>query len=231
MPRAVAIVQARIGSARLPGKCLLAFGHQTMLAHVLERVGAMCGVSERVLATSISRADDPVALIGYRVGWLVHRGSEWDVLGRVRNAVHMTDCDVVVRVTADCPFWDPAIGAEVLRSFVEDAPVADYVSNDTTCSGYPDGLDVEVFSRGALEICAATATDHADREHVTPWIRRHLRCRIVRHPVADHSLRKLSVDTPADYERAQAIARYLQAGAFDLDATLAAVARSEAHDA
>lgn len=201
----VAVVQARMGSSRLPGKSLLALGHRPMLQHVLDRVRLTGGVADFVLATSTAPADDALQQLATGAGWDCYRGSEWDVLARVRDAAAWRGADAVLRVTADCPFWDPEVGTHVVAEFRRLSGVADYVSNDTLISGYPDGLDAEVFTRAALETSAAQATDKAEREHVTTWMRRHLRTHLVRCETGDFSRHKLSIDRPGDYAYARLV--------------------------
>lgn len=218
--RVVAIVQARLGSSRLPGKALLTLGGRPLIAHVLERARAIAGVSEVILATSENYRDQSLVQAAVAQGIRSFCGSEWDVLGRMRAAAEWARADAVMRLTGDCPFLDPAICDEVLSAFHATSP--DYIWNDTHRSGFPDGLDAEVFTREALELAATQAIDRGDREHVTPWMRRELRCGVVVCADGDHSALKLSVDTREDFERAQAIARALPLGDFSLRATLAA---------
>lgn len=218
--RTVAVVQARCGSSRLPGKALLSLNGRPMLDHVLERVKATDGIGYVVLATSTAVKDAALMAIAEKRGIPVWRGPEKDVLTRVADAAEWADADVVVRVTADCPFWAPEIGDEVISAFFDAR--TDYLSNDTSRSGYPDGTDVEVFTRQALQLAVAGATKAEDREHVTPWIRRHLKVGTVLNATGNYTHIKLSCDTPADYELARAMYEHLTPKALHLAATLAA---------
>lgn len=220
--RVVAVVQARTGSSRLPGKSLMSLAGRPMLEHVLERVLAVRDVHEVVLATSVAQRDRPLMEVAFRLGIRTCFGSEWDVLSRVRDAAQFTKADAVMRVTGDCPFFAPDVAQAVLAAFFSTRP--DYVSNDTEMSGYPDGTDTEVFTREALERADSCAVRREDREHVTRWIRLSPCCSrgVVMCASGDHSALKLSVDRHDDFERAQRIHRFLPRGAFMLEDTLAA---------
>jgi spore coat polysaccharide biosynthesis protein SpsF len=166
----VAIIQARMGSSRLPGKVLLTLVDQPVLQWVYERAARIPRVDEAIVATTTSAADDPVA------GWCAHheigvfRGSEDDVLGRYLSCAVAHEADAVVRITADCPLLDPEVSGRVLTAFL-DAPGCEF-ANNTDPWTFPDGLDTEVISTRALEVSARETTDPADREHVTLFVRR-----------------------------------------------------------
>lgn len=222
--RVICIVQARVGSSRLPGKSLLKLAGRPLLAHVLERAAAIGGLDGIVLATSDQARDDVLAAEAAARGVQVVRGSETDVLYRVQTAAALARADVIVRVTGDCPLLAPEVGAEVLELWRRHVwPPDRYAWNDTSRSGWPDGTDVEVFSRGLLEEAAARARRQSDREHVTSYIRE-------AHPEAVHILStahdlgwlKLSVDRMADYERVAAIFGHLAPREWALPDTLRA---------
>jgi spore coat polysaccharide biosynthesis protein SpsF len=207
--RVVIVVQARMGSSRLPGKSLMALGDEPLLSHVLRRadlVGRDLALASVVLATSVSLKDDPLETLVRASFPDVHvsRGSERDVLSRVRDAVRMWQGDTVVRLTGDCPLLDPAVVWEVLDLYKRERSGVSryccYASNDTTRSGYPDGTDVEVFSRDALELAAWSVRDVGEAEHVTTWIRRHCPTAMLASVAGDCSHLKLSVDTAEDLE-------------------------------
>lgn len=165
----VAVIQARMGSTRLPGKMMLPLAGEHVLTHDVRRV-SRSSVDEVVVATTATTADDIVERYAERAGATVFRGSERDVLGRMYGAADETDADVVVRLTGDCPLIDP----ETIDRVV--APVengrCDYSANilDRT---FPRGLDVEAFSMASFERVESEATSDGDREHVTPFYRRH----------------------------------------------------------
>lgn len=200
----VAIVQARMGSTRLPGKVLADLGGRPMLARVLERLGRARSLDAIVVATSTEPGDDPVAELGRELGVPVFRGSEEDVLDRYAGAAGHFDADAVVRITADCPLIDPELVDRVVERFRESG--ADYASN-TLERTYPQGLDVEVFSREALERAAREARETWERAHVTPFIYRHpelFSLTGIRHE-ADASRHRWTVDTPEDLDFVRAM--------------------------
>jgi spore coat polysaccharide biosynthesis protein SpsF len=197
--RVVAVVQARLGSTRLPGKALEQIAGRPMLAHVLTRASAVRGVDEIVLATTVRSEDDALADLARRLGIACTRGSVDDVLDRFHSTLLSHPADVVVRLTGDCALLDPRVVQLVLDAYVRSASTADYVSNVDPPT-YPDGLDAEVFSRRALERAWREARLPSDREHVTTYIRdrRHgFSCANVAHR-EDLSAHRWVVDTEAD---------------------------------
>lgn len=166
--RIVAIVQARIGSTRLPAKVSADIGGETMLGRALARLRQARQIAEIVVATTTAAADDGIEEFCRQKNVAVFRGSEDDVLDRYYQAAKSRRADVVVRVTADCPLLDPQVVDRIIEAFVAEG--CDYASNTLVCT-YPDGLDVEVFSFIALEIAWRDARRQADREHVTPYLR------------------------------------------------------------
>lgn len=168
-PRTACIVQARVGSTRLPGKVLETLGHASVLEHVLRRCQAIEGVDDVVCATVEGADGDPVAALAKDLDIAVFRGSERDVLARYHGAAHAVDAAIVMRVTSDCPLIDPEVCAAVLK--LREEAEADYAANNMPPS-WPHGLDCEAFTIEALDEAAATATAAEDHEHVTPWIRR-----------------------------------------------------------
>ena len=164
----VAIVQARMGSTRLPGKSLAEICGRPMLWHVVARARRSRLVSKVVVATTDQPADDPIALMCRDEEIPCFRGSEDDVLDRFYRAAQAHSADVVVRITADCPLIDPAVIDEIVSRFKRSD--CDYVSN-TFRYTFPDGLDTEVFSFEALERAWREARKPSEREHVTPYLR------------------------------------------------------------
>ncbi len=164
----VAIIQARMGSTRLPGKSLAEIEKHPMLWHVIERVKRARLVDRVVVATSTSRADDAIEAMCCEVGVTCYRGSEHDVLDRYYMAARAEKAAQIVRITADCPLIDPEIIDRVVRRFQRGD--VDYATNAMVRT-YPDGLDTEVFSFSALERAWHEATRSSEREHVTPYLR------------------------------------------------------------
>lgn len=193
------IVQARMASARLPGKVLADLGGRPVLAHVLQRAALIDREATLVLAIPSAASDDPLAEIGRQAGALVVRGSAEDVLDRYHQAAEETSADAIVRITADCPLLDPVVSARVVARFR--AGGVDYVSN-THPPTYPDGYDTEVVSAAALDAAWRDARDPSEREHVTTFIWRRpgrFRCANVADHV-DRSSWRLTLDTPDDLE-------------------------------
>lgn len=199
----VAIVQARMGSSRLPGKVLADIGGTSMLGRVVGRLVAATTIDGVVIATSTHPGDDQVVLEANRLGVDVFRGSETDVLDRYLGAAREARAEVVVRVTSDCPLLDPAVVDLVVDALRWDV---DYASN-THRRTYPRGLDVEVLYRDTLERIAAAATSVQAREHVTAYVLEQPREFRVRHVCddRDHSDLRWTVDTPEDLEAVRRI--------------------------
>lgn len=199
----IMIVQARMGSTRLPGKVMQPIEGTPMIGLLLERAARATQVDRVIVATSGDASNDPLADFVRKAGHGVFRGSESDVLDRYYRAAAEANAATVVRVTGDCPLIDPALVDEVISAFR--AHGADYASNIMPPT-YPDGLDVEVFSFPALERAAREAREPRQREHVTPWLRESDSIR--RHNVAgtvDRSAERWTVDEPADLEVARAV--------------------------
>lgn len=192
----VAIVQARMRAARLPGKVLEDIAGEPMLMRVVERVRAAKTIGSVVVATSEAVADDAVASFCRTHGIACVRGSETDVLDRFYRAAEAHRAVVVVRITADCPLMDAAVIDKVVSALGD----ADYATNVLRYT-YPDGLDVEAFTFAALARAHREAKDPVEREHVTPYIRASGKFRVVgvEHDV-DLSKRNFrwTVDEPAD---------------------------------
>jgi spore coat polysaccharide biosynthesis protein SpsF len=196
----VAVIQARTGSSRLPGKVLLPLAGAPALQRMVERVRRAQLLDGIVVATSTAPGDDAVVALCERLGVECVRGPEHDVLARfalVARTVAVS-ADRLVRLTGDCPLIAPDLVDTLVQTASEDG--YDYVSNVDPPS-WPDGLDIEVCSRAVLLQADAAATLPSDREHVTPWIRRtstrrHTSCGAS--PV-DLSHLRWTLDEPEDY--------------------------------
>ena len=167
--KVVAIVQARMGSARLPNKVMKSIGGVPMIELLLARLSAAKQIDQIVVATSVDKKNQPLAEHVERLGYLCVRGSENDVLERYLDAARQAQADVVVRITGDCPLIDPFLVDEAVSQFTQQG--VDYLSNISPPT-YPDGLDVEVFSIAGLERAGRETHESFDREHVTPYLRR-----------------------------------------------------------
>lgn len=212
MIRVVVIIQARMGSTRLPGKVLKPLMGKPMLAFMLERLTRMRAPREIVVATSGESEDDPIAKLCEDLSVLCFRGSREDVLARYREAARWRKAEWVVRLTGDCPLIDPAVVDAVIAEALRDNPdgPCDYVSN-TLNRTFPRGLDVEAFSARALEIAWTEAKDPAEREHVTPFLyRRPERFRLGSVRQAENTAHhRWTVDTPEDFSLVERIVNAL----------------------
>jgi glutamate-1-semialdehyde 2,1-aminomutase len=194
----IAIVQARMGSTRLPNKVMKLIGGVPMIELLLARLACALQLDEIVVATSVDERNQPLVDHISKLGYRCFQGSENDVLERYIQAAKMAHADVIVRITGDCPFVDPALVDEAIRSFK--AAGVDYLSN-TSRPSYPDGLDTEVFNFAALERAAAETDKPYDHEHVTPYLRESGRFRqSALQNVEDLSSLRWTVDEPADFE-------------------------------
>jgi len=204
--RVVAIVQARTGSTRLPGKVLADVAGRPLLARVLERASRAATLDEVVVATSSQPGDRRVVALSEAEGFRCFAGSETDVLDRYRETARAVGADHVVRMTGDCPLIDPALVDRTVRRYLQGD--VDYAALATGAGAarldggrYPSGFDVECFSIEALEQAWRDAVDPSDREHVTPYLWRTGLFRTTRlRGERDLSHYRCSVDTPDDLQ-------------------------------
>ena len=200
----LAIIQARLGSSRLPGKSALplplgaARAADTILGHVVRRARQAASVTSVTVATTVQPADEALATLAGQLEAGVFRGDEQDVLGRFAGALAQAGpVAALVRLTADNPALDPAFIDQAVAHHL--ATGADY----TLTTGLPLGCNVEVIGPAALRRAHAEARQPAEREHVTPYLRRHpelfqLETLALAVPPAVAALR-LTVDFPSDY--------------------------------
>jgi spore coat polysaccharide biosynthesis protein SpsF len=198
--KTVGIIQARMGSSRLPGKVLMDLGGGPALALMLTRAARAQTLDAIGVATSMLPQDDPIAALCGSLGVPVFRGSESDVLDRYAGAAAAFGADVIVRLTGDCPLICPEITDSVVRAFQEGAPRVEYATNCLRRT-QPRGLDTEVLSRATLDEVAREATEPADREHVTYFVwRQPDRFRHLSVERADdRAALRWTLDTPEDY--------------------------------
>ena len=211
--KTIVIIQARMGSTRLPGKVLMPLGEgTTVLANVVRRVQRAQLTHGVLVATSDLSADSAIVEECERMGIPSFRGSEADVLDRYYQAARFCGAEAVVRVTADCPLIDPALVDDTIREFLHRG--ADYASNISP-RRYPRGLDNEVFTSAALERAWHEASQPHQREHVTPYFYEHpemFRIASVASE-ADYGQYRWTLDTPEDLELLRAIFRILPGAA------------------
>lgn len=170
--KTVAIIQARMGSSRLPGKVMMKLGVQTVLSHVITRVKKAHGIDEIAVATTNQVQDDVIQQEADKMNVVCFRGSETDVLERYYQAAKQYDADIVIRITSDCPFLDPNLLTKMVRAFHDTYRIGtpiDYFSNCLVRT-YPRGLDIEIFTMMALEKAYRESISDYQKEHVTPYI-------------------------------------------------------------
>ena len=224
-PRTIAIIQARMGSSRLPGKVLLDIGGEPMLVRVVERARRARRLNDVMVATTEDPSDDPVAKLCEERGYDVYRGSVHDVLDRYVQAARSRRTEAVVRITADCPVIDPAVIDRTVKAFYGKTEPQDEILSHRASKlnvrpfpgpydfaadrlpppfhrTYPIGLDVEVCTSAALEYAWEHAQEKHQREHVMPYLYEtagRFNVLLVNHETDLGSLR-WTVDTPEDLE-------------------------------
>ena len=207
--KTVAIIQARMTSSRLPGKVLADLDGRPVLAWVVRAAMAVPGVDKVVVATSVNETDEPIA------DWCVaeqvacYRGSEIDVLARYHQAAIAENADIILRLTADCPFIDPQVCGQVIALLKRTG--ADYACN-TDPASWPDGLDCWAVTRQSLDTAAREATRPSEREHVLSYIRHNRKrfdCVGLKCPVPGLQGERWTVDTPDDLRFVSEVAERL----------------------
>lgn len=203
-----AIIQARMGSTRLPGKVMRLAAGKPLLQHVVERVHACQGVSQVIVATTDFAEDLEIVnwccahdVTCYPWNCKLSNGKN-DVLGRFYYASQFANNNIIMRVTADCPLWCPLLGWEVIEAYCTGKHEKGYFNGLIASNVRPDvdGFDTEVFDRSALIDAQRLAVENYDREHVTPWLYRN-KLRIDVSHTNKVGGAKLSVDTDEDFQR------------------------------
>lgn len=202
------IIQARMASTRLRGKVLLPLAGVSVLAHVLARCAAVTNAKHFCCAIPCGAENDPIALEAEAFGALVVRGPQEDVLARYLKAATEIDADPIMRVTSDCPVIDPEICESVLGALISER--ADFACNNAP-RAWPHGLDCEAFTLDALRQADVNATEHHDREHVTPWIRRNANMKrlFVTGPDTSLAQHRWTLDYLEDYHFFKALFAYM----------------------
>lgn len=192
------IIQARIGSSRLPGKVLKKLGDCTVLGHVITRCFAIPSVSQVVVATTNLEEDRLICQEALRYNAGVYRGDRDNVLDRYYKAACHFNAENIVRVTSDCPLIDPLISESLICDFLEKK--YDYSRIDV--NSFPRGLDTEVFTFETLKKAYEGANKDYEFEHVTPYIMENkdqFKIRVY-DQAEDQSQYRLTLDTPQDWE-------------------------------
>ncbi len=230
--RTVAVVQARMGSTRFPGKVMCDLAGRPLIDWVLFRVMRSSLVDHTVLATTDSSIDNLLAQHAAGLGVAVYRGDENDVLGRVASAAHEADAELVVRVCADNPFVDPGEIDRLIEFFC--SRETDYACNhqNRLGSGYPDGFGAEILSLSLLDYLNEHTTDPHQREHVTLYLWDNPECfRLTAVPVPrelEHSDLRFDVDIPADLVR---LGSFLERSSLDIAVAAAQIVEAAQGDA
>ncbi|MEA4811369.1 MAG: glycosyltransferase family protein [Anaerolineaceae bacterium] len=208
MDRTIAIIQARMGSSRLPGKVLQDLGGKPMLLRVIKRAGRAKGLDDVVVATTGEASDDALAAFCQNVGVACFRGSTYDVLDRYYQIAKAVKATTVVRITADCPCIAPEEIERVLKVFKQGA--YDFVANrlpPPLKRTSPIGMDTEIVSFVNLQRAWLEAKEPFEREHVMPYFydsSGRFRVKLVnRSPKLGHL--RFTVDTPEDLKQARSI--------------------------
>lgn len=197
-----AIIQARMGSTRFPGKVLKMVRGRPLLSYQLERIRKSSMVEQVVVATTVSPQDEEIEKFCKEEKLNYIRGSQEDVLARFYQAAKEFKAKIIVRLTADCPLIDPGLIDEAVDFYKNNTDLYDYAANTVPPpSTFPDGMDVEVFSFSVLERAFLEARLPSEREHVTFYLWKTGKFRtyqIKRSP--DYSQYRFTVDYPQDFE-------------------------------
>ena len=162
------IVQARMGSTRLPGKTLKILIDKPVLFHVIERVKKSKYCKEIIVATTTNPEDDQIEAALKKISVACFRGDEANVLKRFYDCAKLYKLDLIVRITADDPFKDPLIIDQAIEIMLDNSEL-DYCSN-TLHPTFPEGIDIEVFTMETLERAYRQAKLISEKEHVTPYV-------------------------------------------------------------
>jgi len=210
------VVQARMGSSRLPGKVMMDLSGRPVLWHVVNRLRQCVRANAIIIATTRLEQDDRIETFAAEMGVACVRGSENDVLGRYALAASVHDLDWIVRVTSDCPLIDPHVIDEMLAiAHHGDEGFVSNVHLDASKRTFPRGLDAEVFSSKLLAWAHEAAAESYQREHVTPFLYEHVTRTHYYVNGENESQYRLTLDTPEDLLVLQRIYACLYHGKHD----------------
>lgn len=211
-----AIIQARMGSTRLPGKVMKNLEGKTVLAHVIERVKQSNLIDVIVIATTTHERDDVIEAEAGRCGVNVFRGSEEDVLSRYYHAAKMNNLDIVIRITSDCPLIDPQVLNQIINHYItNDYDIVSNAGSDLSNRTYPRGLDAEIVSFRVLRHAHKNADQTYQREHVTPYIYENSDRIFYYKNNKDYSSYRWTLDTEDDFRLISKIYKHLYLGKHD----------------
>lgn len=214
--RILVIIQARMGSSRLPGKIMKKLYDKTILEHDVDRIRQCKQIDDIIIATTTNKADNEIEEEAVRLGVHYYRGSEEDVLSRYYYAAKEYKADVIIRITSDCPLYDPKVLDEMISFYKKNQ--YDIVSNagsDIVNRTYPRGLDTEIFSYNILEEAFYKAREKYQREHVTPYIYETSSKIYYYKADTDNSKYRWTLDTNEDWLAISKIYDYLYQGSHD----------------
>jgi len=201
MVNIICIIQARIGSTRLPNKVMKKIKGKSILFYVVNRVKKSYLINKLVIATTTKNQDGVIVEEARKLNVDFFRGSENDVLGRYYNAAKKYNADVIVRITSDCPLIDPIIVDNIIKKHIENK--ADYTANIINRT-FPRGLDTEVFNFNVLEKTNELAREKYHKEHVTTYILENPERFKLQNIKADDTIKRpdirITVDTEEDFE-------------------------------
>jgi spore coat polysaccharide biosynthesis protein SpsF len=203
----VAIIQARYGATRFPGKIFADLSGKPLIWHVVNRLNYCKRIDRILIATTVNSSDDLLEEWARKQGIFIYRGSEDNVLNRyysAANATGLKDEDIVIRITADDPFKEPALIDRVVETVENGEAVFAYNNKPPT---FPEGLDCEVFTMASLEKAEKESEDPYEREHVTQYMYRHPELFKGKNisQEKDLSYLRFTIDTEDDYKMVQEI--------------------------
>ncbi|MDR5659781.1 glycosyltransferase family protein [Serpentinicella sp. ANB-PHB4] len=211
-----AIIQARMGSSRLPGKVMKKLKGKTVLQHVIDRVKQSKMIDEIVIATTVHERDDAIENEALNCGVKVYKGNEEDVLSRYYYAAKENEIDIILRITSDCPLIDPFIMDSVITNYLKgDYDIVTNAGSDLSQRTFPRGLDIEIFSDDILKKAFNNAKQTYQREHVTPYIYEHSEKIFYHKNDINYSNYRLTLDTEEDFELITQIYNRLYKGKHD----------------
>jgi len=214
--KTAAIIQARMGSTRLPGKVMKDLKGKPVLWHVIERVKQAKNIDQIIIATTTAKRDKIIFEKAKEWGVKAYQGSEEDVLARYYEAANKHNVDTVVRITSDCPLIDPHVIDEIVEYYNKNNyTLVTNAGSDLNNRTYPRGLDTEVFSFTVLEEAFNQAEEKYQREHVTPYIYENYADIFYYKNNEDLSNYRLTLDTKEDFELIKALYDKLYQGEHD----------------
>ncbi len=205
----VAVIQARLGSKRLPGKVLKKILGRTLIEWIYYRLSFCKEIGQIVLSTADTAENDKLAGHAKKIGLAYFRGSEKDLVSRLYNTAKKFSADAIVRITGDCPLVDPSLVDELVRAYRRKKSL-DYVCNILPPT-YPDGMDIEILSFAALKRLDKEVKDELHREWLTTTIMENpKKFKILNIPYKRNlSYLRLTVDYPEDFKLAEIIFKKL----------------------